>query len=498
MVSSRPKSGPSHTSTSRKRLPLGRSRRRLSFERRVKLWLWGFSLPLLTLVLWRCRASEFSWTATAFGLIGAALLWHAVSAIFFDSILRPLQTLSNIVAALREDDFSFRARGAMRGDALGDLALEINTLARTMQVQRNAAMDALTLADRVIGSMQSPVLAFDQYQRLRLLNASAERVFNLTPSTALGRTAQELTMRDLLLVKDQSVITPERNRVHDAGRDGQGVGGSSGNAVPRWSVRRTVFRLHGVPHVLVVLSDVSAALREEERSAWQRLIRVLSHEINNSLTPIKSVASMLRSRPLKLDSSAHSSQDLHDLRRGLAMIEDRAESLNRFLQAYQQLSRLPSPHMQPVSIAGIVEQSAMLERRVPIRIQPSPDLRVQADPDQLQQLLINVFKNAAEAVVDPELKRETPMIEVSWRALNGVLTLRVVDNGPGLANPANLFVPFYTTKPEGTGIGLTLSQQIAAAHRGGIRLQNRTDGSGCIVELTLPLLDTVHIVETPA
>ena len=492
MVSSRPDPGPSQQATTRKRLPLSRSGRRVSFERRIHLWLWGFALPLLALVLWMCRLSQLSWLATASWLIAAAVVWRAVTAIFFDTVARPLQTLSNIVAALREDDFSFRARGAMRGDALGDLALEINTLARSMQVQRTAAMDALTLADRVIGSMQSPVLAFDRYQRLRLLNASAERVFILAAANALGRTAEELTMSDLLLVKDQSVITPERIRHGPTGSNAQS------NAVPRWSVRRTAFRLHGVPHVLVVLSDVAAALREEERSAWQRLIRVLSHEINNSLTPIKSVASMLRSRPLKLDPSVHSSQDLYDLRRGLAMIEDRAESLNRFLQAYQQLSRLPLPRMQTVSLPVIVEQSALLERRVPIHVQPSPDLRVEADPDQLQQLLINVFKNAAEAAADPELRRETPLVNVSWHALDGNVVVRVVDNGPGLANPANLFVPFYTTKPEGTGIGLTLCQQIVAAHHGAIRLQNRDDAPGCTVELTLPLSDEARIVRAAA
>ncbi|MBE7180892.1 MAG: ATP-binding protein [Terriglobus roseus] len=452
----------------------------------MNLWLWGFCLPLLALIAWLCHSFDLPWTGEVACLGFAALVWRVVTAIFFDTVARPLQTLSNIVSALREDDFSFRARGARRGDALGDLALEINTLAQSMQAQRTAAMDALTLADRVIGSMQSPVLAFDQYGHLRLLNASAEQVFHLSAINAVGQTAQSLNMHDLLAVKDQSVITPDRSR------DTQPSRNVTGNAAPRWSVRRTVFRLHGVPHVLIVLSDVAAALREEERSAWQRLIRVLSHEINNSLTPIMSVASMLRSRPLKLDSIVHSSQDLHDLRRGLAMIEDRAESLNRFLQAYQQISRLPSPRMQPVSIAAIVEKSALLERRVPIQVLPSPDLRVQADPDQFQQLLINLFKNAAEAAGDPELKRATPTVEISWRALDGHVAIRILDNGPGLANPSNLFVPFYTTKPEGTGIGLTLCQQIAAAHQGSIRLQNRSDALGCVVELTLPLLDTAH------
>ena len=231
MASNRPGTGPLQPPSPRKRLPLGRSARRLSFERRLSLWLWGFSLPLLLLVLWRSRASGLSWLATSLTLACTALLWRAVTAIFFDTVARPLQTLSNIVAALREDDFSFRARGARRGDALGDLALEINTLASTMQLQRNAAMDALSLADRVIGSMQSPVLAFDHQQRLRLVNAAAEEVFRLASADALGRTAEELSMHDLLSVRDQSVITPERLRADAGDRSDQHGRGEPSSAV---------------------------------------------------------------------------------------------------------------------------------------------------------------------------------------------------------------------------------------------------------------------------
>lgn len=459
------------------RLPLGSSARRLGFERRLWLWLWGLALPWLGSVVWLCQLLDTSSAMTALVLAGAVLVWSVATTVLMEGVVRPLQTLSNMVAAMREHDFSFRARGAMRGDSLGDLALEINRLAGAMQTQRNAARDALALADRVIGSMQSPVLAFDEMQRLRLLNASAERAFRVSMAEATGRDAEALGMHDLLSVEDQSIVTPERMRT------------PKGATPPRWSVRRSTFRLDGVPHTLIVLSDVAAALREEERIAWRRIIRVLSHEINNSLTPIKSLAGMLRSRPLRLNPEFHSSQDVDDLKRGLAMIEDRADSLNRFLQAYQQLSRLPSPQLRTVSISTAVERSALLERRVPIDVVPSPELQVKADPDQLQQLLINVLKNAAEAAADPELKRAAPQVEVSWRVHEGSALLRVTDNGPGLSNPANLFVPFYTTKPEGTGIGLTLCQQIVAAHHGSIALRNRDDGNGCLVEITLPLRD---------
>ena len=458
---------------SRKRVPLGRTARRLGFERSLRVWAWAFSVPCLAALTWGCRSAEVSWPALAVVLACVLLCWAVAVSFFMERVTRPLQTLSNIVAALREDDFSFRARGAMRGDALGDLALEINTLAREMQAQRNSAMDALSLADQVISSMPSPVLAFDAAGRLQLLNAAAEQALQLSTWQARGRTAQELCVEDLLHVADDTAIAPQRGM------------STHGGFATRWSVRRSTFRLRGVPHTLLVMSDVSAALRVEERSAWQRLIRVLSHEINNSLTPIKSVAGTLRQRPYRLAPEAHTSEDLHDLRRGLALIEERADSLHRFLDAYGRLSRLPAPSMRLVNLHDIVERSVLLQREVRIAVEPSPQVELLADADQLQQLLINILKNAAEAVAESE--ETEPEVTIAWRPEGLMLILQVIDNGPGLANPANLFVPFYTTKPAGSGIGLTLCQQIAAQHHGSLELRNRTDMSGCVVTLALPL-----------
>lgn len=459
----------------RQRVPLGRSRRRLSFERRLRIWLCAFALPSVLLVWSACVARNYEWPAISLCVFGMAALWAIAATYFFESIIRPLQTLSNIVAALREDDYSFRARGARRGDAMGDLALELNALASTMQRQRSSAMDALALADRVMRSMQSPVLAFDVHDNLRLMNAAAERAFHLPPGQSLGRNARELNLQAVLQSRDESVYSPMTSKP-----ELQDV------APARWSVRRSSFRLYGVPHTLFVLSDVAAALREEERQAWQRLIRVLGHEINNSLTPIKSIASTLRGRPWRL-AAEHTTQDLTDLRRGLAVIENRSDSLNRFLQAYQQLSRLPPPRMREVRVHTLVEHTVPLEPRLRVEVEPSPDALVSADPDQLQQLLINLLKNAADAALDSEAQNLRPSVQLQWKQEAGMLVLQITDNGPGLANPDNLFVPFYTTKPEGAGIGLTLSRQIAAVHHGSVSLRNRTDGRGCIAEVSLPL-----------
>ena len=454
----------------RQRLSLGPTRRRLKYEHRIRLWLTAFTLPMVVgaalLGYQQSRSLLISIAAAASVVIICAI----VCAYFFEQLIRPLQTLSNVVSALREDDFSFRARGASRGDSLGDLALEINALASTLQSQRSAARDALTLVERVMTSMQSPVLAFDSAGHLRLLNPAAQQAFHLERQRSIGISANQLQLHTLLASEDEGLYAGANPLVEHA------------SVAVRWSVRRTTFRLQGVPHTLFVLSDVAAALREEERIAWHRLIRVLSHEINNSLTPIKSIAGSLRTR-LPAPPNPGVNDDMY---RGLTVIEERAASLNRFLQAYQQLMRLPVPQLRFISLAPLVEQVTHLETRLPVSLHPGPSIHLRADADQLQQLLINLIRNAVEAALS-STDVATPEVSVTWSTTSTSAILQVRDNGMGLMNPANLFVPFYTTKPEGSGIGLVLAQQIATAHRGSVTLYNNPDAIGCIAELRLPL-----------
>jgi nitrogen fixation/metabolism regulation signal transduction histidine kinase len=469
----------------RKRLPLGRSRQRLSFERGLRLWLYLMGLPMFVLVTLELNEhhvdSSIQWIALPALVIG----WLFIVSLIIEQIIRPLQTLANVVAALREDDYSFRARGGRRNDAMGDLALEINALAGMLQVQRVGAMEAMALVERVMKSMQSPVLAFDPDGRLKLLNAAAERAFRLHPQNPAGRTAtsgrQDLDR--LLAAQDNDLLSLSHSQPS-----------------ARWVVKRTSFRLRGIPHTLFVLSDVSEALREEERLAWERLIRVLGHEINNSLTPIKSIAGSLRGRL----PAANSSDGEDDFARGLEVIEDRAESLNRFLQAYRELMGLPTPKLQSISLSGVVKRVAQLETRTPVTVRNGPDVTILADPDQLAQALINLLRNAAEASLSPDAvnaanasgrrlsgdsqpQRPGPYVEIGWEIAEDEVVITILDSGPGLTNAGNLFVPFYTTKPGGTGIGLVLAQQIALGHSGSVQLVNRSDSNGCKACLRLPI-----------
>jgi two-component system, NtrC family, nitrogen regulation sensor histidine kinase NtrY len=257
----------------------------------------------------------------------------------------------------------------------------------------------------------------------------------------------------------------------------------------RWMVHRSTFRQRGVPHALLLLTDVSAALREEERQAWQRLIRVLGHEINNSLAPIKSIAGTLRTQ---LISGVATDEDLD---RGLHIVETRAESLHRFVQAYRQLAQLPPPRLQKTSLAPLLERTLALEQRLSAEIIGGPEVTLTIDPDQMEQMLINLVRNAVEAALTTRTGK--PRVQVGWQVDAGKVIIGIEDNGPGIANNSNLFVPFYTTKSGGSGVGLALARQIVEAHAGSVRLINRKTG-GARAVVTLPMVMPVNPGHTPA
>jgi two-component system, NtrC family, nitrogen regulation sensor histidine kinase NtrY len=376
-------------------------------------------------------------------------------------LIHPLRTLANMQSALREGDFSFRVRGARSGDALGELMLEVNTLSQMLREQRLGAMEAGALLSTVMTEIDVAIFAFDGERRLKLINRAGEKVLADHCERLWGKTADELGLADCL--EGEAARTLEKS-----------FPGISG----RWGVRRTVFRQGGAPHQLVVLSDLSRTLREEERQAWQRLVRVLGHELNNSLAPICSIAGSLEDL-LKRENRPADWEE--DLRRGLHVIADRSEALSRFMRDYGRIARLPKPQLRAVSLGYLVRSAVGLETRMSIDLVPGPDLTVQVDPDQLQQLLINLIRNAVDATLETGSK-----VEIGWSKNGNAVYLYVQDQGPGIANPANLFVPFFTTKPGGSGIGLVLSRQIAEAHGGTLTLLNRSQEQGCEARLRLP------------
>jgi len=431
-------------------------------ERRVFLLALGSGLPavVITLILlWRGGYSgKVQWT------IGLVIVssWLVTAAVLRERVIRPLQTLSNMLAALREGDYSIRARGADRDDALGLAFLESNLLGETLRTQRLGAMEATALLRTVMSEIDVAVFAFDDANRVRLVNRAGERLLAQPAERLLGRTADQVGLADGL--------EGESPRTMDVTFPGAGG---------RWEVRRGSFRQDGRPHTLLVLADVSKTLREEELQAWQRLVRVLSHEINNSLAPIKSIAGSLQAL---LDHAPRPADADADLRRGLSIIGGRSEALVRFMSAYAQLARLPAPNRTPIDVSMWVRRVAALETRLPVVVQGGPAVRLRADGDQLDQLLINLLRNAVDAALETN-----GAVRVRWERRNGTFALTVEDDGPGLVNSANLFVPFFTTKPQGSGIGLVLCRQIAEAHGGSLSLENRAGARGCRATLRLSL-----------
>jgi nitrogen fixation/metabolism regulation signal transduction histidine kinase len=410
-------------------------------------------------------------------------VWWLLALALQEQTTRPLQTLSNVIGALREEDYSFRARNAVSEDALGELSLEVNALADMLSDEKIRAIEATALLQRVVDEIDAPLFAFDPASILRLVNPAGEHLLRQSKARMLGRSATELNLQQCLAADNESLVELDL-------KDTQA----------RWLLRRSSFRQNGVPHTLVVLSDVSRALRDEERRAWQRLIRVLGHELSNSLAPIKSIAGSLNSR---VAATTMDADVRHDLQHGLEIIEARSASLHRFLEAYRRLAQMPAPVLRDVDLSKLVARVASLETRIKVWVQPGPDLVFIADPDQLEQMLINLVRNAADAVLELSTTTAEPMhssltsdsnsnrdgdrkVSVHWDTTEAEVNLLVEDDGPGLLNPANVFTPFYTTKPSGSGVGLVLSRQIAEAHGGSIEISNRIQGRGCVVRVVLP------------
>ncbi len=436
----------------------------IGHEGRVVLMAFLAGLPasvIAFLLLWVWTGQhrpQTEWTLSVVILIS----WIGFALGVRERVVFPLQTVSNLLSALREGDYSVRGRSPRGDDALGEVMREINTLGSTLREQRLGALEATMLLRTVMREIDVAIFAFDENHRLRLSNRAGERLLAQDPEHLLGRTAEDLHLQVTL-------DGPEQTTLQASFPGGAG----------RFGVRRTRIRERGLPLELVVISDLTQALSEQELLAWQRLVRVLGHELNNSLAPIKSIAGSLVNI-VNRDPLPDDWRD--DMVRGLNVITSRSESLSRFIGAYARLAKLPRPQLQPLEVAACVGRAVSFETRLPVEVIAGPPMTVQGDPDQLEQVLINLLRNAADASLVTNGK-----VAAGWRQNGSMLEIWIRDEGPGLSSTANLFVPFFTTKPGGSGIGLVLSRQIAEGHGGALMLENRTDGPGCIARLRLPM-----------
>lgn len=438
-----------------------RQRDRFGFETRIHFYALLTGLPgsvLALIFVWTDdHSARLRWTVALF----LAVFWLGFAAALRERVIYPLRTLSNLLSALREGDFSFRARPSHPDDALSEVMVQVNAISDTLRDQRSSALEATALLRKVMSEIDVAIFAFDAQQKLKLVNRAGEKLLAQPAERLMGLGASELGLADFLVGPPPASVR-------------QSFPGKSGV----WATRLGEFREHGAPHSLLVVSDLTRPLREEELLAWQRLVRVLGHEINNSLTPVKSISESLA----RLLSRENLPEDWReDAVRGLEIISSRAEALNRFTGAYARLARHPAPVIQAVRVRDWIERNAALETRVKAEIDADEDLVIPGDPDQLDQLLINLLRNAADASLE-----RGGGVSIRWRVNSSNIAVSVLDEGPGISNPSNIFVPFFTTKPNGSGIGLVLSRQIAEAHGGSLTLNNRSDRTGCIALLTLP------------
>jgi len=419
----------------------------------------GSTVVALALLWTGDHSSNLRWTLT----VVLVVAWLSFGFSAQNRIVFSLRTLSNLLAALREGDYSIRARGSNQDDVLGEVLREVNSLGETLRLQRLGAVEATALLRKVMEEIDVAVFAFDGPGHLRLVNRAGERILNSVAKNLLGRSAGELGLAECLRGE-----TPRIEQIAFPGKSG------------RWEIHRGLFREAGLPHQLLVITDLSRALREEERLVWQRLIRVLGHELNNSLAPIKSVAENLATMINRTERAPDWEQDM---RSGLQIIAARSDSLARFMSAYARLAKLPPPVLQPVDVGASIRRVVGLEPRLSVELTLGPEMQIEADPDQLEQLLINLLHNAVDAALETG-----GGVRVGWGRENGNVNVWIQDDGPGIQNAGNLFVPFFTTKPGGSGIGLVLCRQIAEGHGGTLTLENRAASHGCEARLRLPIL----------
>lgn len=443
-------------------MKLPRPNLRLSHESRLLVLALAAGFPgvlaSLVMLILGGYSIQLKWTLVPV----IVAIWLGLCFAVRERVVNPLRTLASLLEAIREGDYSIRARVEDPAEALGQVLEQVNAMATTLRHQRLGAMEATALLRKVMEEIEVAIFAFDRKHTLRLVNRSGERLLAQPAERMIARDAASLGLADFLTGPIDQTI--QRTFPGGAGR---------------WGIRRSGFREGGVRHHLLVVADLTRPLREEELKAWQRLVRVLGHELNNSLTPIKSIAQSLEAL-VKLNPRPDDWEE--DMSRGLSVISGRSAALSRFMSTYAQLAKLPPPKFAPVEVNALLNRVTALEQRMQVFFERCPPLTLQGDVDQLEQVLINLIRNAVDAA-----QETAGRVFVRHQETPSTVEIVVRDEGPGIANTANLFVPFFTTKRGGSGIGLVLCRQIAEAHNGTVALRNAAEGPGCEAILTLPI-----------
>jgi two-component system nitrogen regulation sensor histidine kinase NtrY len=447
-----------------------------SFESQLVLFSLFASLPSFILLIIMMFIADIS-----IFLILLALLLGSVSIMYCHTQIHQksahqFRNLSNFLDAMIREDYTLRARTSDGDVALNELVDSINTLSNRLNKQRIESVESQWLLNTIINHIDVAIIALNAESAPVLLNPTAEK---LLASNDVAFKNESLKPFEQLKVLGQ--LTSGQSKVMSL---------NFGHQQGKFNVDVEEFREGGKPHKLLFITDVSTILRDEERNAWQGLVRVISHEINNSLAPISSISQTLK-RSLFRGGNAEYSKD--NLLEGLTIIAQRSSNLSDFVNSYKQIARLPEPKKQTTSIVNLINkviplyQSALNQstsNQSKITVSSSVDVELFIDPIQFEQVLINLVKNAVESI---KSKGTAGEINLSWQVIDNKFSLIISDEGTGIRNNDNLFVPFYTTKKQGSGIGLVFCRQILEVHNGQLNLINREDKSGCLAIIELAI-----------
>lgn len=429
-----------------------------SFEKRMLftvLWAIIPSFILAIALLWNAELSFYLQSLVSIFL--AASIIFSLS-YFMSNIKDQFISLSNLVEALNIGDFSLRGKSEKAQSGHGDLIYQINTLADSLTTARYDFKESQLLLAKVIKQIKVAIIACDENHKITMVNPETESLLGMNESKLIHKKLTDLSLSQLEAVKSNSIENL-----------------TLGTRNARWHIYKDGFRDQGTQHTLYILSDMDLLLSQQEQKAWKDLVRVLSHEINNSLAPIISLTSTLDKMITHVDIDA---EDKSDMQSGLTIIQDRATRLKRFILGYRELTHLPEPKKQDIDIVVVIEQLVTL-LKYPVKLNLPNELKINLDAAQIEQCLINLLKNAFEAG-GPDKEIELNVL------VSEQLIIEILDQGDGIQNTDNLFVPLFTTKQQGTGIGLSLCKQIIQAHKGQLQLTNRKSG-GCRVEIKLPI-----------
>jgi two-component system, NtrC family, nitrogen regulation sensor histidine kinase NtrY len=433
----------------------------MATDLRVFLVALSSAVPVTLLLAWLVIDSTLP-AAVKATIAVICLLWVLiVSGAVRGELLHHVRTLSNLVESIRTQDYSMKGSGARESGELAELYQQINGLTDSLKSSRQSEQELLSILDKVVSQINVAIVVCDAYEQIRLVNQLAATLLKSSSAELLG-----VKITDTVLAQFLDSTEPRLVDLRFPGAEG------------RWQIRQHHYRHQGQASRILFIADLRQVLSDEEIAAWQRLIRVIGHEVNNSLTPITSLCQTLTGMLARPDSADYAA----DVREGLGVIADRARGLQEFISVYARLARLPEPHKVLFAVTQLAGKLQRFFASEALEITPFPAVQLFGDPVHLEQALINLIKNALEA--NP---KAGPAVRLSCRLHEGQCEFQIVDHGAGIGNPQNLFVPFYTTKPEGAGIGLILCRQIAAGHHGRVTLENRSDGPGALARLTLTL-----------